>query len=130
MRESEKFDVDNRTLRIEKLKIRIEMRQFLRFRGKPKPITISKRAGKYYVSILIDTDEYDPKDVDRQPSVGIDFGIKSLAILSNGESFPASQPLKNEMHKLKKLNRKLSQKVTGSNRRARAKLKFRVCTQE
>jgi putative transposase len=93
MRESEKFDVDNRMLRIEKLKTHLEMRQFLRFRGKPKQVTISKRAGKYFASILIDTDEYDPKDVNRQPSVGIDFGIKSLVILSNGESFPASQPL-------------------------------------
>jgi putative transposase len=134
LRESEKFDIDNRTLRIEKLKTRIEMRQFLRFRGRPKQVTISKRAGKYFASILIDTDEYDPKDVNRQPSVGIDFGIKSLAVLSNGEVFPASQPLKKEMRKLKKLNRNLSRKVIGSNRRARAKLKlqklhFRVARQ-
>jgi len=134
LRESEKFDVDNRTLRLEKLKTRIEMRQFLRFRGTPKQVTISKRAGKYYALILIETDEYNPKDVNRQPSVGIDFGIKSLATLSNGESFPASQPLKKEMRKLKKLNRNLSRKVIGSNRRARAKLQlqklyFRVARQ-
>jgi putative transposase len=134
LRESEKFDIDNRTLRIEKLNTRIEMRQFLRFRGRPKQVTISKRAGKYFASILIETDEYDPKDVDRQESVGIDFGIKSLATLSNGEVFPASQPLKKEIRKLKKLNRNLSRKVIGSNRRAIAKLKlqklhFRVARQ-
>jgi len=134
LREAEKFDVENRTLRIEKLKTRIEMRQRVRFGGKCKQVTISKRAGKYYASILVETDEYNPKDVNRQESVGIDFGINSLATLSNGESFPASQPLKKELRKLKKEQKKLSRKVVGSNRRARAKLKvqkthFRIARQ-
>ena len=57
-----------------------------------------------------------------------------MATLSNGESFPASQPLKKEIRKLKKLQRNMSRKVIGSNRRARAKLKlqklhFRVARQ-
>jgi len=134
LRESEKFDVENRMLRIEKLKSRIDMRQKVRFGGQYKQVTISKRAGKYYASILVETDEYDPKDVNRQESVGIDFGLNSLATLSNGESFPASQPLKKELRKLKKEQRKLSRKVVGSNRRARAKLRvqklhFRVARQ-
>ena len=134
LREAEKFDVENRMLRIEKLGSRIELRQRVRFGGKCKQVTISKRAGKYYASILVETDEYDPKDVDRQESVGIDFGINSLATLSNGESFPPSQPLKKELRKLKKEQKKLSRKVVGSNRRARAKLRvqklhFRVARQ-
>ncbi len=134
LREAEKFDVENRTLRIEKLGSRIEMRQKVRFGGKLKQVTISKRAGKYFASFLLDTDEYNPKDVNRQPSVGIDVGIKSLATLSNGESFPASQPLKKELRKLRKEQKKLSRKVIGSNRRARAKLKvqkthFRIARQ-
>jgi putative transposase len=79
IRDSAKFDVKNKTLRIEKLKTRIDLRQYVRFDGKLKQVTISKRAGKYYASILIDTDEYNPNDVDRQESVGVDFGIKSLA---------------------------------------------------
>jgi putative transposase len=116
------------------LKTWINLREPIRLRGKLKQVTISKRAGKYYASFLIDTAEYDPKDVNRQESVGVDFGIKSLATLSNGESFPASQPLKKEIRKLKKLRRNMSRKVIGSNRRARAKLRlqklhFRVARQ-
>ncbi len=50
--------------------------------------------------------------MNHQESVGVDFGIKSLATLSNGESFPASQPLKKEIRKFKKLQRNMSRKVT------------------
>jgi putative transposase len=124
IRDSAKFDVKNKMLRIEKLNTRIDLRQQIRFEGKTKQVTISKRAGKYFASILIDTDEYDPKDVDRQESVGVDFGIKSLAILSNGEVFENEKLLRNSLRKLRNLQRNLSRKVKGSNRYAKAKLKI------
>jgi len=124
IRDAAKFDVKNKTLRIEKLKTRIDMRQPIRFGGKFKQVTISKRAGKYYASILVETDEYDPKDVDRQPSVGVDFGLKSLAILSNGEVIENYKLLRNNLRKLRKLQRDLSRKVKGSNGYAKAKLKI------
>jgi len=119
-----KFDVKNKTLRIEKLKTRIDMRQPIRFGGKLKQVTISKRAGKYFASFLIETDEYDPKDIDRQPSVGVDVGIKSLATLSNGEVFENSRLLQKNLRKLRKLQRSLSRKVRGSNGYAKTKLKI------
>ncbi len=124
IRDSAKFDVKNKMLRIEKLKTRIDMRQPIRFGGKLKRVTISKRAGKYFASFLVETDEYDPKDVNRQPSVGVDVGIKSLATLSNGEVFENSRLLRNNLRKLRKLQRNLSRKVRGSNGYAKAKLKI------
>jgi putative transposase len=80
------------------------MRQKLRFDGQAKQVTISKRAGKYFASILLETQDYNPKDVDRQPTVGVDFGIKSLATLSNGVVFGANQKLKTNLKKLKKVS--------------------------
>ncbi len=77
-------------------------------------MTISKKAGKYFASILVETQEYNPKDVERQPSVGVDFGIKSLATLSNGVVFPTNQKLKVSLNKLKKYQRALSRKQKGS----------------
>jgi len=134
LRESVKFDVDGRLLRIEKLKTKIKMREKLRFSGKTKQVTISKRAGKYFASILVETEEYNPKDTDRQASVGVDFGVKELAVLSAGEVFGANQKLKANLKLLAKVNRGLAQKVKGSNRRAKAKLKvqklhFRIANQ-
>lgn len=124
LRESAKFDCIGRELRLEKLKTRIEMRQTLRFQGTPKQVTISKRAGKYFASILVETDDYNPNDNDRQASVGVDFGIKELAVLSTGQVFAANQKLKANLKKLAKLQRNLAKKVKGSVRRAKAKLKI------
>jgi len=134
MRESTKFSVDGRLLRIEKLKTKIKMRQKIRFEGKLKQVTISKRAGKYFASFLIETEEYNPKDVDRKSSVGVDFGLTNLAILSDGTKLPANQKLRASLKKLVKRQRVLSRKVKGSNRRAKAKqsvakLHFRIARQ-
>ena len=120
LREKPKFDVDGRTLRIEKLKTRIKMREALRFTGVPCQVTISKRAGKYFASILVETQEYDPKHQE-QESVGVDFGIKDLAVCSNGQIFAANQKLKHSLKRLARKQRALSRKVKGSNRRAKAK---------
>ena len=121
LRESTKCDVDGRTLRIEKLKTRLKLRQGLRFAGQAKQVTISKRAGRFYASILIETDEYNPH-APEQASVGVDLGIKDLATLSTGEVIPANQRLKKHLKYLKRRQRKLSRKVKGSRRSAKAKL--------
>ena len=133
LREKPKFDVDGRTLRIEKLKTRIKMRQELRFTGTPCQVTISKRAGKYFASILVDTQDYDTKHPD-QESVGVDFGIKDLATCSDGQTFAANQKLKHSLKRLAKKQRALSRKTKGSNRYAKAmqavaKLHYRISNQ-
>lgn len=122
LRESPKFDVIGRTLRIEKLKTHIPMRQQLRFVGKTKQVTITKQAGKYFASILVDTLDYDSKLDKQHESVGVDFGVKSLAVLSDGTTFDANQKLKASLTKLKRKQRKLSKKARGSNRYAKAKV--------
>ncbi|WP_034841625.1 hypothetical protein, partial [Endozoicomonas numazuensis] len=47
----------------------------------------------------METQDYDPK-AQSSESVGVDFGIKDLAICSNGKTFAANQKLK---HSLKRL---------------------------
>lgn len=121
LREEAKFDVEGRELRIEKLKTRIKMRQPLRWTGKTKQLTISKKAGRYYVSVLLETEDYNPHNPE-QASVGVDFGIKELATLSTGEVIPANQKLKKNLKLLKRRQRNWSRKVKGSQRRAKAKL--------
>ena len=120
MRESTKFDVDGRTLRIEKLKTRISMAQVVRWDGEAKQATISKRAGRYFASVLVDATNYKQHD-QQNDIVGVDFGVKNLAILSTGEKVPASNRLKSSLRRLKRLQRNLSRKQNGSERRAKAK---------
>ena len=134
LRESAKFDVIGRELRIEKLNTKIELRQALRFQGIAKQVSLSKRAGKYFASFLVETEDYNPNDTNRQSSVGVDFGLKELAVFSTGDKQSANQKLKASLKKLAKLQRTLAKKVKGSHRRARAKLTiqkihFRVANQ-
>jgi putative transposase len=122
MREKPKFNVADRTLRIEKLATRIKLQQLPRFTGMHCQVTISKQAGRFYASILTDTQDYNRHDDDREAAVGVDFGVRSLATLSTGEKVDANQKLKANLRKLKRTQRRLSRKQRGSNRRARAKL--------
>src|SRR5699024_10344022 len=119
--DSKKFSIIDRELRIEKLKTRIKTREKLRLSGKPKNCTISYKEGKWFASIMVelgDTSPWKPvEDQQRKPSVGVDMGILSLAVLSDGTEFPTSQPLKANLRKLKKLQRKMARQVIGSSRR-------------
>jgi putative transposase len=77
---------------------------------------ISKSAtDKYYVSI---TCEVVHKPFEKTNSaVGIDTGIKNLAILSDGKTYENIRSLKTKLTKLKYEQRQLSKKVKGSSSR-------------
>jgi len=120
LREAPKFDVDGRLLRIEKLPTRIAMRQKLRFSGPTKQVTISQQAGKFYAAVLVETEDYNPHAPEKA-AVGVDFGVKSLAVLSDGTVIPANNALKRNLKTLARKQRRLARKQIGSNRRARAK---------
>ena len=95
------------------------------FDGKIGTCTISKTTtGKYYISILVE----DGKSLPQKPSinidttVGIDVGIKDFAVLSNGQTFINPKYLENNEKRLKVLQKRLSRKQKGSNRRERARI--------
>ncbi len=125
LRETVKFDVDGRGLRIEKLKTRIALRQQVRWAGQAKQVTISQRAGKFYASILVEAENY-PAIQPQGEIVGVDFGLKNLAILSDGTKLPANQILKANLKRLGRLQRKLSRKPKSSTSKRRAKAKLRI----
>lgn len=87
-----------------------------------KNATISKRAGLYFVSILI---EYTPpKIIKSDEMVGIDLGIKDFAILSNGTKYKNIKSLKQQEDKLARLQRNLNHTQKGSNNRENLKIKI------
>ena len=61
-----------------------------KFKGTVKTVTISMTpSGRYFASVLVDTDmqELPKSDVSRKTTLGIDLGIKSLAVCSDGRTF-------------------------------------------
>jgi len=57
--------------------------------------------------------------------LGVDLGIKDLAICSDGEVVPNPKTYKKHLKKLKRFQRKLSKKKKGSKNREKAKRKLR-----
>lgn len=91
--------------------------------GTIKSITVSKTpAGKYFASLLCEAEIKIPKPTNHN-EVGIDLGLKSFVVTSSGERVDAPKFFRKSEVKLAKLQRRLSRKKDGSNRRARAKLK-------
>ncbi len=92
-------------------------------KGTPKNIVISMTSsGKYFASICCEiTKDIMPKRKGNE--IGIDLGLKSFVVTSDGEVIDSPKYLRNSEEKLKKLQRELSRKVKGSNRRNKAKIK-------
>jgi len=110
------FSITGNKIKLLKLGI-VKLSENLRFTGKLMSATVSRRAKHWYVSVLIET-EVKPVTHKNQGVVGVDLGIKSLAILSNGEVFENPKALRRNLCRLKRMQRRVSRKVKGSyNRR-------------
>ncbi|MDQ7818670.1 MAG: RNA-guided endonuclease TnpB family protein [Melioribacteraceae bacterium] len=93
-------------------------------KGLIKTTTISRTpTNKYFVSFVIQTKEDFPEKKIPSNAVGLDLGIKSFVVLSNGTKFNNPQYLRNSLDKLKWLQRRSSKKKQGSNRSKRFRLR-------
>ena len=84
--------------------------------------TISERAGRWFVSLQVEIESQDvhhEKDEDH-PIIGLDLGVKTLAVCSDGTEFENPKALGRNLRKLRRLNRSLHRKVKGSNNRKKA----------
>ncbi len=87
----------------------------LRYLGTICKVIISKQGHRWFASILVDTFVDDPiPDPRGKPVVGVDVGIKHLAVTSEGQYFENPKALRRHERKLKRLQRQFSRKVKGS----------------
>ena len=116
------IDVETNKLHIPKLTpLRIILHREIE--GQIKSVTISKTpSGKYFVSVLCEIEKtVKPKKKGKQ--IGIDLGLKSFAVISNGETIETPKFFRKSEKKLISLQQLLSRKVKGSNRRNKARIK-------
>jgi putative transposase len=86
-----------------------------------KNVVISKTANQWFIAFKI---PFEPQITNKMNDiVGVDLGIKTLAVLSDGKVFEAVKPYKRNKRKLKILQRRLSKKQKGSQNRKKAVLK-------
>lgn len=83
--------------------------------------TVSVKAGRYYVSVLADVPDIQKEPPKGEP-VGIDFGLKEFAVVSDGivwANINKTDRVRKLERKLKREQRKLSRMKKGSSNRKR-----------
>ena len=92
-------------------------------KGRILSATVSRNpSGKYFVALCCTDIQIEPLSA-TGAMVGIDLGLKDLAITSNGEKFDNPRTYVRNQKKLAKLQRQLSRKTKGSKRREKARLR-------
>lgn len=126
----------NTTVNFEKRKIRLPKLKWVdcifhcQFNGAIKTVTVSKtKTNKYFVSILVDNQAELPKKklITEQTTVGIDLGIKTLAVLSDGTEFENPKWFRAAKANLRRQQRSLSRKQKDSNSREKQRLVVARC---
>ena len=115
--------VENDLLIIPKFKEGIKIVLHRTINGTIKSATISVTpTGKYFVSILCDTKEEIPTKapIEENTTIGVDLGIKDFLTTSDGEVVDNPKYLKNNIDRLKVLQRRASKKKKGSSNRRKA----------
>ena len=88
----------------------------------PSSVTVIKdSANRYFLSFVVEIQPEVLPQTDN--SVGIDLGIKTFAIFSDGTKVDAPKPLKKRIKKLRKLSKSLSNKTKGSKRYEKARVR-------
>ena len=69
---------------------------------------IQNKSGQYYCTLMVEKEIEQYKKTKKE--IGIDLGIKTLAVDNNGKEYENIRPLKTLKHKIKKAQRKLSKR--------------------
>lgn len=114
MSNSFKWDAKTQTLTLAKMKQPLKIRWSRSFVGVPSSVYVSKsKTGKYFISILVEEETIQNPPTNK--TVGIDLGIKSLAVCSDGVVFNNPKSTAKYAKKLAKEQCKLSKKKKGSS---------------
>ncbi|GAB0106969.1 RNA-guided endonuclease TnpB family protein [Nocardia sp. JMUB6875] len=88
----------------------------------PSSVTVIKdAAGRYFASFVVEVDDQPLPPV--KSEVGIDLGLTTFAVLSNGKRIESPKFLRQAERKLRRTQRSLSRKQKGSANRAKARMK-------
>lgn len=112
---------EDKSLRIRKLGF-VCVRPCTQQKGRIVRVTVSQvPSGKYFASVMYE------QEVEALPhtgaAVGIDMGVKSLAVTSDGTEYPNHKYLAKAEKRLARLQRQLSRKPKGCNRWEKQRVK-------
>jgi putative transposase len=117
-----RWDAQARTVTLAKMETPLDIHWSRSFTGMPSTVTVSRdTAGRYFVSFLVE------EDISPLPftnaMVGVDVGLKDMAVFSTGEKIANPKYLHQSERKLAHAQRNLARKRKGSKNREKARLK-------
>ena len=128
--EPKHITIDNRRIKLPKLGW-LGFHKSSAIDGEIRNVTVSEKAGAWYVSIQVQIELPEPVNDDRQTlAMGLDLGIKHFVASSSGELI---QPVNASQHyadKLARLQRQLARKVKFSANWQKLKAKIGRCHQK
>ena len=116
------FQIEGNHIKLAKMTL-MRMAEPLRFDGKIMSGTVSRVADKWYISIAVEIH----KDMTLPKTgkyVGVDLGVKDVAITSDGYKFANPRWINKSEKKLKRLQRELARRKIASKRRERTRLRL------
>lgn len=104
---------------------KIKCAENLRFEGKVNNVTVKRVSNIWFAVVNIQVENKPikiPIDSENQVTVGIDMGIKSMMVLSDGTVYENPRALKNNLKRLKQRHRRFSKKKKGSNNKKKQQI--------
>jgi putative transposase len=83
--------------------------------------TITRQGDRWFVAFTVEVQRQVPTSNCRTSVVGVDMGVRYLAVLSTGHTIANPRALERSLRKLRRLNRQLARCTAGSNRRRRTR---------
>ena len=86
--------------------------------GRIRSATVTRQGGRWFCSFSVQVDRHDPAPARPESVVGVDLGIKSLAVLSTGEVIANPRHLEIALKELRRLQRQAARR-RGPDKRTR-----------
>lgn len=116
------------TIEVDRIKLprigwlRLQESGYLPVDAKINSVTVRERAGRWFVSVQVE--EHIAVAENQGPAIGLDLGLKSFVVGSDGSVREAPKPLLRSLRQLRRLSRRHSRKQKGSVNRRKSALKL------
>lgn len=121
------IDLKNKKIKLPKLGL-VDIRGYRNLEsidGRIINATVEKETtNKYYVSVIVEEIELIKEKINPTSIVGIDLGVKDLVVTSDGDKYSNPKEIEKREKRLKRLQRKLSRQIKGSNNYYKTKEKI------
>jgi putative transposase len=114
---NDQFRIEGHALVVPKLGA-VNMTEALRLAGKVLGAVISEHAGWWWVSVQVELPDVPAVPPDH--ALGVDVGVKDLAVDSDGQRYENQAPLRHALRRVRRLQRTVSRRQKGSANRRKA----------